>query len=292
MNRNVIIVLGGALGVALVVALLVQVSLGGKKQTVSKSQVEILVAVKDMAAGQTLKEGDVRWQEWPQSSVFAGTFVRDKKQEAGKAVSGRLARSVAKGEPLVKSALMGESKGNFVAGSLEPGMRAVAIDVKASAMVGGFIGPGDRVDVILTYKTTFAPDDDDPGVKNMVERTIQRMATETILQNLKVLAVDQMAKAPEDNKVKVGKTVTLAMTAEDSEKIALAGSMGDLTLALRGVGDDKLVIKDWKTASDARLVTIDDDIFTEYKKMRKGAGVRSDSVRIYSGTSVELVPSQ
>lgn len=292
MNKNIIIVLGGALAVSLVVALLVQVSLGGKKpQGIQEAKVEILVAAKDLATGAQLKGGEMRWQEWPKSSVFPGAVIREKDQAAESALKGRLARNISKGEPIVKTALVGESKGNFIAGALEPGMRAVAIDVKAAEMVGGFIGPGDFVDVILTYKASVKPEDEDPRVKNMVEQTIQKMATETILQNVKVLAVDQAAKRPEDDKIKVGKTVTLAMTSEQSEKIALASGMGDLVLSLRGVGDDKIVTKDWKTVSDARLVTIDDDVFTEYKKMKKGAGNNSDSMRIYNGSSVNLVPA-
>jgi Flp pilus assembly protein CpaB len=101
-----------------------------------------------------------------------------------------------------------------------------------------------------------------------------------------------MAKPAEDDKVKVGKTVTLAMTAEDAEKIALADGMGELVLVLRGVGDDKLVTKNWETVTDARLVTIDDEIFTEYGKIKKGAGISPESMRIYNGASVNYVPSQ
>ncbi len=292
MNKNVIIVLGGALAVAVVVAMLVQVSLGGKKVSgVSEAKSEILVAAKDLAIGVELKDADMRWQEWPKSSVFVGAIVREKDMTVGKALSGRLARSVSKGEPLMKSAMLGESKGNIVAGSLEPGMRAVAIEVKAASMVGGFINPGDFVDVMLIYKSSFSVDDDDPRVKNMIEQNLQRLATETILQNVKVLAVDQAARRT-DEKVKVGKTVTLALTATDAERVALASSMGDLILSLRGVGDDKVVVKDWQTVSDARLIKIDDEVFTEYLKMKKGAGISSDSMRIYNGASVALIPAQ
>jgi pilus assembly protein CpaB len=294
MNKNIIIVLSGALAVALVVALLVQVSLGGKKQEAVKvAKVEILVADKDLALGQPLKEGDTRWQEWPQASVFPGAVVRQNNMEPAKALEGRLARSISKGEPVLNNAILGEAKGNFVAASLEPGMRAVAIEIKAASSVGGFISPGDRVDVVLTYKISFdAGDDDDPRVKEMVQRNIKKMASETILQNLKVLAVDQMAKPAEDDKVKVGKTVTLAMTAEDAEKISLADGMGDLVLVLRGVGDEKVVEKSWTTVTDARLVSVDDEIFTEYRKIKKGAGINAESMRIYNGANVSTLPAQ
>lgn len=293
MNKNVIIVFSGALAVALVVALLVQVSLGGKKQeAVKEAKVEILVAEKDLALGQPLKAGDTRWQEWPQASVFPGAVVRQKNIEPAKALEGRLSRNISKGEPVLSGAILSEAKGNFVAASLEPGMRAVAIETKAASSVGGFISPGDRVDVVLTYKISFdTGGEQDPRLKEMVQRNIKKMASETILQNLKVLAVDQMAKPPEDDKVKVGKTVTLAMTAEDAEKISLASGMGDLVLVLRGVGDEKAVEKSWPTVTDARLVMIDDEIFTEYKKIKKGSGINAESMRIYSGANVSTMPA-
>lgn len=291
MNKNVIIVLGGALVVAIVVALLVQITLGGKKPAVQEARVEVLVAAKDLGIGRELKEGDIIWQAWPEALLVGGAIVRQKDQKPLDAMKGRLARNVGKGELMMSAALLGESKGNFVAASLDPGMRAVAISVKAASMVGGFIGPGDYVDVIMTYKMSIDSLDDDPRVQSMIDRNINKMATETILQNVKVLAVDQAAKRPEDEKVKVGKTVTLALTAVDSEKISLADSIGELTLSLRGVGDNKIVERNWDIVSDARLITIDDDVFTEYLKMKKGAGISSDSVRIYNGSSVMLLPA-
>ena len=291
MNKNIIIVLGGALVVAVVVALLVQIMVGGKKEVAQEARVDVLVAAKDLGIGRELKDGDIAWQSWPQALIVPGAIVRDGNQKPTDALKGRLSRNIGEGELLMKTALLGESKGNFVAASLDPGMRAVAIEVKAASMVGGFIGPGDYVDVILTYKASVKPGDDDPRVQNMVDQNIKRVATETILQNIRVLAVDQTAKRPEDEKIKVGKTVTLALTMANAEKIALDGNMGDMTLALRGVGDNKIIDKNWEIASDARLIHIDNDVFTEYKKMKKGAGISSDSVRIYNGSSVLLVPA-
>jgi pilus assembly protein CpaB len=288
MNKNVIIVLGGALVVAIVVALLVQITLGGKKPAVQEARVEVLVAAKDLGIGRELKDGDVSWQGWPEALLVPGAIVREKDQKPLDAMKGRLARNIGKGELMMSSALLGESKGNYVAASLDPGMRAVAISVKAANMVAGFIGPGDYVDVIMTYKASV--DSEDPNIQSMIDRNIKKMATETILQNVKVLAVDQSAKRPEDEKIKVGKTVTLALSASDSEKISLADSIGELTLSLRGVGDNKIVERNWEIVSDARLITIDDEVFTEFMKMKKGAGISSDSVRIYNGSSVMLLP--
>src|SRR5690606_29376411 len=131
------------------------------------------------------------------------------------------------------------------------------------SMVGGFIGPGDYVDVILTYKETVTADsDDDPRVKMMIEMNLEKLATETILQNVRVLAVDQTAERAEDSKMKVGKTITLAVNAEDAGRLSLASELGEVTLALRGVGDDTVFQKNWPTISDARLTSMSDEIFT------------------------------
>jgi pilus assembly protein CpaB len=288
MNRNVVIVLAGAFMVAVVVALLVQVTLGGKKQGGAEPKTQILVAALDLAIGRELKEGDTRWQDWPQASLFPGAVVRDKDQSATEALEGRLARPIAQGEPVVKSAMLGQVKGNMVAASLGPGMRAVAIEVKASSMVGGFIGPGDYIDVMLTYKASANTDDEDPRIKEMLERSLNKMATETVLQNIKVLAIDQTAKRPEEDKVKVGKTVTLEVTVKDAERLFLASRIGDLSLALRGVGDNTTVQKDWATISDARLTSMTSELLDEYEKYKEEAGIHGDSVRIYSGGHVSV----
>lgn len=294
MNKNIMIVLGGAVLVAVLVAMMVQVTLGGKKreQAAAEARIQILVASADLRIGRELKAGDVRWQEWPKSSVFPGAVVREGEQKPEEALKGRLARDIAKGEPVMKSALLGQSKGNMVAASLDPGMRAVAIEVSASTMVGGFIGPGDFVDVILTYKATMKSKDENPRVQKMIELNLDKMATETILQNVKVLAIDQMAERPADDKIKVGKTATLAVRPEDAERLSLAAGIGELTLALRGVGDDALVEKKWLTVSDQRLTSVTDEIYSEYEKIKKEDGANANIVRVYSGEQVTALPAQ
>jgi pilus assembly protein CpaB len=295
MNKNILIVLGGAVLVSVLVAVLVQMTLGGNKkpEVVQEAKVQVLVATKDLGIGRNLQDGDMRWQEWPKNSVFPGAVIREDKQEPEEALEGRLARNVAKGEPVMKNAILGQTRGNMVAASLEPGQRAVAISVDASSMVGGFIGPGDFVDVILTYKETVRTEDENPAVAKMIELNLDKMATETILQNIKVLAVDQMAVRPEDDKkIKVGKTVTIAVDSYDAERLTLAERLGNLTLSLRGVGDDKVVEKSWPTVSDARLTSMGDEIYTEFDKLQKDTGINPNIVRIYSGQNVIAVPAQ
>ena len=294
MNKNIIIVLAGAVLVAVLVAVMVQVMIGDKKATavVEEPKINVLVAARDLTLGNELQPGDLRWQAWPKSSLFPGAIRQIDGQAPREALEGRLARNVGKGEPVMKSALLAQSKGNFVAASLDAGMRAVSIDVKAASMVSGFIGPGDFVDVILTYSLKVRKDDDDPAVEKMMALSLDNTATETILQNIKVLAVDQNTTRPDDDKIKVGKTVTLAVSAKDSERLALAAEIGDLSLALRGVGDEAMVEKKWETISDARLTSIRREIFDAYEKIKQENGTVSNTVRVYSGSSVEAVPTR
>ncbi len=291
MNKNVLIVLAGAVLVAVLVAVMVQLMMDEKEEpVVQEAKINVLVAAKDLKIGQELREGDVRWQAWPKTSLFPGAVRQKEKQPAKDALEGRLARDVAKGEPMMKTALLGQSKGNFVAASLEPGMRAIAIEVKAHNMVAGFVGPGDFVDILLTYKATIKRSGQgDEMLKKIISRTLDDTATETILQNVKVLAIDQSAERPSDDKIKVGKTVTLAVSIQDAERLSLASEMGDLNLVLRGVGDDQIVEKKWPTASDARLSTIKDEIFQEYERIQKKRGGAADTLRIYSGNAVQAV---
>ncbi|MGH1398075.1 MAG: Flp pilus assembly protein CpaB [Alphaproteobacteria bacterium] len=296
MNKNVLIVFGGAFFVAILVAVMVQMMMGKQPEPVKQVQearVEILMAAKDLKLGSALKDGDMRWQDWPKAAVFHGAVVRQDKQKVSEALSGRLARDVAKGEPVTALALLSQEKGNIVAASLEPGMRAVAINVKAASMVSGFVGPGDFVDVVLTYKETVRADKDDhPDIKQMVEMNLDKMATETILQNVKVLAVDQSATRPDDGKVKVAKTVTLAVGVRDAERLMLAADLGALDLMLRGVGDDAVIEKDWETVSDARLTSVSDEILFKINAMKKDSSIRPDIVRFYEGGNVRSMSAR
>jgi pilus assembly protein CpaB len=291
MNKNLIIVVAGALLMAVLVVALMQLVLGGKEEAApvaEEPKVELLVAAKNLSMGDKIKPDSIRWQKWPKSNVFPGAITRKNKEKPVDALEedSRVARDIAEGEPVVPTALVGKAKDNFVAASLEQGHRAVAIEVSASSMVGGFVSAGDYVDVMITYKDSAKSDDDDPRVQEMMRRNLKKYAAETILQNVRVLAVDQKAERPEDGKVKVGKTVTLDLTLEQAEKLALAGQLGELTLALRGIGDQSVVERSWPTVTDSRLITIDDEISDEYNKMKGDTVLNPDNVRIYNGATV------
>lgn len=296
MNKNILIVLGGAIMAALLVAVLVQVTLGSKKAggEAKGEVVEILVAANDLKVGKELAEGDLRWQEWPKETMFAGAVTREGEQKPEEALKGRLSRYLAKDEPVMKNVILKETKSNFVAASLKEGERAMAIKVDADSMVAGFISPGDYVDVILTYREDIKIEgEDDPRVKQMVDMNIDEYATETVLEHIRVLAVDQTAERDKDDEnVKVGKTVTLAVLPEQAERLALSSKMGTVVLALRGVGDSIVPTEKGLAVTDARMTRLNDEIRSEYLKIKKnrgGSGLEQEKLKIYSGENIEVM---
>ena len=114
-----------------------------------------------------------------------------------------------------------------MAAVLNEGMRAVAVEISVETAAGGFILPNDRVDVILSYEVELTEGD----------TIVERPATRTILQNVRVLAIDQSFREIEDENVVVGTTATLELRPEHAEILMLGTQMGEISLTLRGVSD-------------------------------------------------------
>ena len=115
----------------------------------------------------------------------------------------------------------------FMAAILPKGMRAVAIDISAVTSAGGFILPDDRVDVVLTRRDKAA--EKSTGVEKFV--------SDTILRNVRVLAVDQTIDQKGDSKVALGKTATLELTESQAETLELSHQLGTISLTLRSILD-------------------------------------------------------
>lgn len=287
MNKSVLLIMGGALIVAITVALIVQAKLAPKSADgAAPKMVEVLVANKQILVGDTLKAADVRWQKWPENGAFKG--VIRKTPEASEiekldVYKSPVRRTIEAGEPVTRQALVPDIKigNNFLSARISPGMRAVAVPVKASTMVGGFLAPGDHVDVILSYTPNL------PNVEDEVsDAVIRRFASQTVLTNVKVLAVDQNAK-DEDRPAKVAKTVTLEVTQEGAQIVALADRMGDITLALRRIGEkDAPVSVPVPLTTDATTSAVVRKL-NELNRKNKNAG---GAIRMYSGSQVINVP--
>jgi pilus assembly protein CpaB len=238
MNRNLIIVMSGGAIVAILVAFLMQAVMsdqgGGKKVKKKAPMAEVLVAARDKQLGQTLSSADLRWQKWPEDAVFDEAIVRKGDEAPTSRLSGRLVRNISEGMPVLKSYVSGDTGQNILATRMKEGERAVAINVDAASMAGGFILPGDNVDVLLTYEMRIRRED-----TQLLSTLINQRAAETVLENVEVLATGQQA-IKEGGEANVERTVTLAVAPKQAEALTLASKMGDLSLALRPIGDKKL----------------------------------------------------
>jgi pilus assembly protein CpaB len=286
MNRQTLSILSGGFFAALLVAVLMQSLLGGsaKPEILNEEpKSQVLVATKTLKIGDTLATDDMQWQEWPESSLFSGAITKNSLEdpEAELPLSGRLRRNVEKGEPLLKAALVKEEKGNFVAATLGAGMRAMAIKVKAESSVGGFVTPGDRVDVIMTYDIRLPSDE---RVRDAAMSVVSKKAAQTVLENIRVVAVDQEAKEIEETSV--ARTITLEVDPIQSEKLALANAMGTLSLTLRKLGDE-VTRQTNDTIPEATTDVRVSNVVQELLGNENSSGSQSRMVRIYNGSEAE-----
>ena len=233
MNTRRLMVLLLAAVAAGAIALLVRGFFGGGTKEASAkpnpevAMKEVLVASERLEPGLPVKPGQVRWQAWPANSIDPSFIQKNGTLTAAAAVEGTVARApVVPGEPLTFAKVVKSDAAGFMAATLAPGMRAVAINVSVGSVAGGFILPNDRVDIILIVLTNDSP---------------RRGTTRTVLSNVRVLAVDQVAGDKEQQAIPDVKTVTLELTPQQAQVVTLAQAMGTLSLALRSLGDNQAV---------------------------------------------------
>ena len=185
----------------------------------------MLVARNPVHTGQIVKPDDLRWQSWPEGSM-APTYIVEGKRPMSDFVGAVARGPIAAGEPITDGKLVLTGTRGFMAAVLQPGTRAVSVPITATTAVSGFIYAGDRVDVLLTHV-----------LQNTGDKSEQHTATETVLRNARVIAMDQRLDFSPGDKPDVAKTATLELTPKQSEIITLAVKMGDLSLALRSLQD-------------------------------------------------------
>jgi len=263
----------------------------------TRPMAKVLVAAKDLQPGKRLDESDLEWKDWPVDDVnpafitdgsaplpAAGEPPAAEKADAKPTgavaavtrVAANLATSGAKadyvgsvvrepilaGEPIVMRKIVRAGDSGYMAAYLEPGMRAMAIRVTVETAAGGFILPGDRVDVVLTRQSTLG------NVAAAAEGGGSKFSSSTVMQNIKVLAIDQSTRAGDDAQTVIGATATLEVGPRDAEALALAKSEGELSLILRSYAD------------------------TGGPSGRVSAQRQSSAVRVYRGGAPEVVVVQ
>ena len=212
-----------------------------------RPQVRVLVAKRDLKIGDRLQPEDVTWQAWPQASVSTA-FVTGGPVKAGlvdqaqaaiagdpaiQAITGDLVLDpIAAKEPLTMRKLVKGGEGSFMAVKLPTGMRAMATPVTVESGAGGFILPGDHVDVIEDIKITSGSGG--PTAGGTPTTPVQ---SRTILTNITVLAIDQTPEPKQGAASQIGATATLEVPEANIDLLAKAREEGTLQLALRSHAD-------------------------------------------------------
>lgn len=236
MDGKKIVLLSGALIIAVMTAFLARSMLGGQSTPQVNAAAmpdgpnvpKVLVATKALPVGTILDPASFRFQPWPKDLVEDAYYMEGKADP--KTLAGSVVRTaITAGQPLTQGTLVKPGDRGFLAAALGPGMRAVTVAVSTQSAVAGFVFPGDHVDLMLTQSVTGGGD----GAPLKV--------TETIVRNMRVLATDQRTNAVgEDGKpvVQPYSNVTLEVTPKIAEKIAVAQTIGSLSLSLRSLADN------------------------------------------------------
>lgn len=218
-QRIMIVVLIAAIALGGVASYSIYSYLQSQQQEMARAKSEmgaVVVAAEPIPFGSRIEEKQLKKVLWPKANIPASTFT-DPAVLIGRNVVG----SVVVGEPLMEAKLAPtEAKGGFMAYLIPEGHRAMAVAVNEVVGVGGFVLPNSKVDVVVTTTP--------PGGTQI---------SKIILQNLSVLAVGQKMEEKEGKAILVP-TVTVSITPEEAEKLALASNSGPLQLLLRGTKDD------------------------------------------------------
>ena len=238
----------------------------------------VLVAAKPIRPGEAILGGFLRWQGWAKDSLNEKFIVVDTEDEGEKRIkdfTGGIARSlINQGEPILADKIFKSEKPGFMAGMLDSGMRAVSFSVTPQTASAGFILPGNRVDVLMTHaikwkkgkksKKEQEKSDSSTLGKELAEN--ETRLTETILRDVKVLAINQAVDVVEGNSLPAT-TVTIEATPKQVEQLFTARSIGKLSMVLRS-------LKTPDEADSELGYTVDSDVspfLREYSKARRMA---------------------
>lgn len=291
-----------AIVIAVVCGFIALQVMGGKEEPVVQQQVaapvvkevetvNVLIASQYIPIGTVIGPQQVVSQPWPKNLLSPNFVVEGNDPNA---VVGKISRaSFQEGEPFSITKLSGAGEGSFMAGSLPKGFRAVTINTDETMGVAGFVFPGDKVDVLVTHRV--------PEWNQLREAVDEEDVTETLLANVTVLAVDQIANAQEiaansqqqqqqqgaaPSTIHVARTATLMVNPVDAQKLRLGEKIGQLSLALRSVEDRETI--DMATLLQLQNITMYPlDSVTN----PKAKGAADEGVRIIRGTeAVNVAP--
>jgi pilus assembly protein CpaB len=251
MDVKKIVLLVGALLIAAVTAVMAKNMFSGASAPeaqagpVVPAGPEVLVATRTLPIGTIIDAEAFRYQPWPEGLVQPAYYTRGEQGGDPQTLIGTVVRNeISAGQPLTQGAIVRPGERGFLAAALGPGMRAVTVGVSATSGVAGFVFPGDRVDLVLTQEVT-------GGGEGAPLR-----ASETIVRNIRVLAVDQRLNARDEAGNQIAQTVatvTFEATPKIAEKIAVAQTIGQLSLSLRSLADNNAELERAIASGEVRV---------------------------------------
>lgn len=208
---------------------------------------QVIVATRALPVGTILTADSFRYQPWPAELIEEAYFIKkDGGEDATQNLVGTVVRNpITAGQPITQGSLVAPGDSGFLAAALGPGMRAVSVPVSALTGVAGFVFPGDRVDLVLT--------------QNIAGNTGGQplKVSETVIRNLRVLATDQQSTPKVDAEGKTVPTkyklVTLEVTPRIAEQIAVAQTIGTLSLSLRSLADNASELEQALASGEVKL---------------------------------------
>ncbi|MCM8729438.1 Flp pilus assembly protein CpaB [Hephaestia sp. GCM10023244] len=252
MDGRKVFLLVGALVVAAITAFMARSLISGAAAPNASAAVEaakidgpeVLVATRALPVGTILDASAIKFQPWPKELVDNAYYLKASTDLT--ALQGTVVRNaITAGQPVTQGALVKPGDRGFLAAALGPGMRAVTFPVSAKTAVAGFVFPGDRVDLVLTQDV--AGGGDGPPLK----------VSETVMRNLRVLATDQRTDNTTDEEgktvVKTFSTVTVEATPKIAEQVAVAQTVGELSLSLRSIADNQTQLEEAIASGDVNV---------------------------------------
>src|SRR5438067_11330214 len=248
MDVKKVALLVGALVIAVITAVMAKnMFTGAGAQQAAAATVpmgpKVLVAKKALPAGTIIDPDSFTLQPWPKELMQSAYYVEG--QPDAKNLAGTVVRyPITAGQPVTRGSLVGPQDRGFLAAALGAGMRAITVPVNVTSGVAGFVFPGDHVDMVLTQQVEGGGDG--PALK----------VSETIIRNLRVLATDQRLSEKDDDgktQVRTFSNVTLEVTPRIAEKVAVAQSLGTLSLSLRSLADNSAELERAVAAGDVKV---------------------------------------
>src|SRR5512143_145927 len=226
-RKKILVVVGVAALLALIASAGAYKFLSDRGSVAEKARLQtvgIVVAVVDIPLGSTINPNQVAVSAWPKDN-----YPKDAIADTKTAVGRTALRDFARGEPVVQGKLVPTNKpAGLLSLRVPQGMRAFSVKVNEVVGVGGFLVPDALVDVVVT--TAISPSRQ------------QDQMSKIVLENIRVLAAGQVVEQQKDNKPVTVNTVTLAVTPDDAEKLALASNDGKIQLILRNYADSDNVV--------------------------------------------------